>query len=102
MPPLVSIIIPCKNGAAWLGEAIESCLSQTWRPVEIIIVDDGSTDASRAVAQRYALQSVVLLDGTRSGASAARNVGLQRAHGELIQFLDADDVLDPDKIRFQV
>lgn len=102
MVPLVSIIIPCRNGAAWLGEAIESCLRQSWPRCEMIVVDDGSSDASRAVAQRYAAPAVVLLDSPRRGAAAARNAGLARASGDLIQFLDADDVLAPDKIRVQV
>jgi hypothetical protein len=100
--PLVSIIIPCRNAAPWLAEAIESCLHQTWRPVEIIVIDNGSIDASRAVAEAYVPHSVVLLDCAQEGASAARNAGLERASGELIQFLDADDVLDRDKIRTQV
>lgn len=100
--PLVSVIIPCRNGAAWLGDAIESCLGQTWQRLEIIVVDDASTDGSRDVARRYRDRGVVTLDSPRRGASAARNVGLQRAGGDFIQFLDADDVLDRDKIRVQI
>ncbi|HEY1796215.1 MAG TPA: glycosyltransferase [Stellaceae bacterium] len=99
---LVSVIIPCRNGGAWLGEAIESCLAQTWRDLEIIVVDNGSSDGSLAVAQRYRSASVVVLECDRKGASAARNRGLERARGGLIQFLDADDLLDRDKIRVQV
>lgn len=99
---LVSVIIPCKDGAAWLGEAIESCLGQTWRDIEIVVVDNGSSDASLSVARRYRSASVVVLECDRKGASAARNCGLEHARGEFIQFLDADDLLDPDKIRLQV
>ena len=99
---LVSIIIPCKNGAAWLGDAIESCLDQTWRDIEIIIVDNGSTDASLAVARSFQSASVAVLECDRKGASAARNRGIEQARGDFIQFLDADDLLDPDKIRVQV
>jgi glycosyltransferase involved in cell wall biosynthesis len=102
MPALVSIIIPCKNGAAWLGAAIESCLGQSWKSLEIIVVDDASTDRSRDIARHYRDRGVVALDSPRRGASAARNTGLQQARGDFIQFLDADDVLDPQKIRVQV
>jgi glycosyltransferase involved in cell wall biosynthesis len=102
MPPLVSVIVPCRNGAAWLGAAIESCLRQTWQPLEIIVVDDASSDGSREVARRYQARGVVALDSPRRGASAARNTGLRHARGDFIQFLDADDVLDPAKIRVQV
>jgi glycosyltransferase involved in cell wall biosynthesis len=77
MSSLVSIIIPCRNGAAWLAEAIESCLDQTWRDLEIIVVDNGSSDASVEVAKRYRSWAVVL-ECAREGASAARNVGLEK------------------------
>jgi glycosyltransferase involved in cell wall biosynthesis len=100
--PRVSIIIPCWNGAALLGEAIESCLEQTWRNWEIIVIDNGSTDESLTVARRYESPSVIVLECRHKGASAARNVGLKRACGDFIQFLDADDVLDRDKIQTQV
>lgn len=100
--PLVSVIIPCRNAAAWLGEAIESCLGQTWRNVEIIVVDNGSVDSSLQLAKRYASRGISVLECVREGASAARNMGLTQARGDLIQFLDADDVLDRDKIRVQV
>jgi GT2 family glycosyltransferase len=102
MPPLVSVIIPCKDGAAWLGAAIGSCLGQTWKNLEIIVVDDHSSDASLRVASGYEAPAVAVLESERTGASAARNLGLERARGEFIQFLDADDVLDPDKIRVQM
>ncbi|MEA2989893.1 MAG: hypothetical protein QOG83_2604 [Alphaproteobacteria bacterium] len=102
MSPLVSVIIPCKDGAAWLGEAIESCRDQTWKSLEIIVVDDHSSDASLQVARSYETAAVVVLVCARDGASAARNVGLERARGDFIQFLDADDVLDRDKIRLQI
>lgn len=101
-PPLVSVIIPCRNGAAWLADAIESCRGQSWQRLEIIVVDDASTDRSRDVARRYQERGVIALDSPRRGASAARNVGLQQARGDFIQFLDADDVLEADKIRVQL
>lgn len=102
MTPLVSIVIPCRNAEAWLAEAIKSCLSQTWRNLQIIVVDNGSSDRSLEVAKRYELQGVAVLECAREGASAARNAGLAHARGDLIQFLDADDVLDREKIRVQV
>jgi glycosyltransferase involved in cell wall biosynthesis len=101
-PPLISVIIPCRNGAAWLGDAIESALSQSWTRLEIIVVDDASSDGSRDVARRYQGRGVIALDSPRRGASAARNTGLQHAGGDFIQFLDVDDVLDRDKIRVQI
>jgi glycosyltransferase involved in cell wall biosynthesis len=102
MSPLVSIIIPCRNGATWLGEAIESCLGQTWRELQIIVVDNGSVDRSLALARSYESRGVAVIECSRQGASAARNVGLAQVRGDLIQFLDADDVLDAEKIRLQV
>jgi glycosyltransferase involved in cell wall biosynthesis len=102
MPPRVSIIIPCRNGVRWLGEAIESCLGQSWRNLQIIVVDNGSTDGSLDLAKRYEARAVTVLICERAGAGAARNVGLKYADGDLIQFLDADDLLDADKIRRQV
>jgi GT2 family glycosyltransferase len=102
MSPRVSIIIPCRNGAAWLGETIESCLGQSWANLQIIVVDNGSTDGSFDLAKRYEPRGVTMLACERAGASAARNVGLAHADGDLIQFLDADDLLDAEKICQQV
>jgi glycosyltransferase involved in cell wall biosynthesis len=99
---LVSVIIPCRNGEAWLAEAVESCLTQTWPDVEIIVVDNGSTDGSLGVARSYAARGVAVLECAKGGASAARNAGLAQARGDFIQFLDADDALDGEKIRRQV
>jgi hypothetical protein len=101
-PPLVSIIIPCRDAAAWLAASIESCLAQSWRNCDLIVVDDGSSDASLAVARSYESSSVAVIESCHKGAAAARNLGLQHARGDLTQFLDADDVLDRDKIRTQV
>jgi glycosyltransferase involved in cell wall biosynthesis len=100
--PLVSIVIPCRNSDSSLGEAIESCLGQTWRNLQIIVVDNGSTDRSLDAARRYQSQAVVVLECPRQGASAARNMGLAHARGDFLQFLDADDLLDTEKIRLQV
>jgi glycosyltransferase involved in cell wall biosynthesis len=99
--PLVSVIIPCKNAAPWLGQAIESCLAQSWPRVEVIVVDNGSGDASRDIARRFAGR-LALIECAVPGASAARNTGLDHARGDFIQFLDADDVLDDTKIARQM
>lgn len=98
IPPLVSIIIPCFNAERWVSEAIESALAQTYRPVEVVAVDDGSTDGTRDVLGRYG-ESIKCLMGPNRGAAAARNHGVAVSTGSYIQFLDADDVLYPDKIR---
>jgi len=102
MTPLVSIVIPCRNGAAWLSENIRSCLNQSWSNLEIIVIDNASTDNSLAVARTFERHGVIVLQCDWQGASTARNFGLERANGDLIQFLDADDVLHTDKIRIQV
>ena len=102
MPPLVSIIIPCLNAAPWLAEALESCLSQTHSKIDVILVNNGSTDESIEVANRFQDSRLFITTCERRSASAARNVGLQRAQGEFIQYLDADDLLSPDKIKAQL
>ena len=101
----VSIIIPCYNAARWIAETLQSCFAQTYRPIEIIIVDDGSSDNSRAVAEKYLAQTALpyqVISVTNGGASRARNIGWQRATGDWIQFLDADDLLHPEKITRQM
>ena len=102
MNPLVSILIPAFNAEAWLADAIESALAQTWTRREIVIVNDGSSDQTLAVARRFASKHVAALSQSNQGASAARNKALSVAQGEYIQWLDADDVLAPDKIARQV
>ncbi len=99
--PLVSIIIPCYNAERWVSEAVESCLRQTYTPIEIIVVNDGSTDASPERLRAFGDQ-ILLIDGPNRGAAHARNTALDEARGEYIQFLDADDYLLPDKIERQM
>jgi glycosyltransferase involved in cell wall biosynthesis len=99
---LVSVIMPALNAAPWIAEAIESCLRQTWPNIEIIVVDNGSTDSTAEIARRYPSPAVRVLECARPGASAARNDGLAAARGDFIQFLDADDVLDPRKMQLQL
>ncbi len=99
--PLVSIIIPCYNTERYVGEAITSALEQTYRPIEVIVVDDGSTDKSMDVIRSFG-DSVRIVEGAHQGAAAARNKGVAASHGQLIQFLDADDLLYPSKLERQV
>jgi glycosyltransferase involved in cell wall biosynthesis len=102
MPRRVSIIIPCHNAEPWLAQALESALAQTWPEIEVIVIDDGSRDGSAAVALRYASRGVRVAAQPNLGASAARNHGLRLAGGDFIQFLDADDLLAPEKIARQM
>lgn len=99
--PVVSVVIPVYNAAAYLDEAITSVLEQTYRPVEIILVDDGSTDGSAEVAARYDV-SVHYHYQDNAGIGAARNQGVRLATGALLAFLDADDLWPPDKLAWQV
>ncbi len=101
MPSLVSVVIPCHNAAPWLAATLASVRAQTWPTIETIIVDDGSTDDSLAIARLHG-QRAVILTQANAGAAAARNRGLRAATGEYIQFLDADDLLAPDKIECQL
>jgi GT2 family glycosyltransferase len=96
VPGLLSIIIPCYNAGRWLREAINSALAQTYPSIEIIVVDDGSTNESISVARSYG-ERVLTLTTENRGASAARNLGFAHSRGEYIQYLDADDYLLPDK-----
>jgi glycosyltransferase involved in cell wall biosynthesis len=93
--PLVSVIIPCYNGEAYLAEAIESALAQTYPRVEIIVVDDGSTDNSPAIAQRFPVR---YLHQENRGLTPTRNRGIRESKGDYIVFLDADDRLRPQAI----
>ncbi len=102
MKPVVSLIVPCYNAAPWLAETLESALAQTLQPCEIIVVDDGSTDGSLAVARHFEPCGVHVITQANAGAATARNTGLQHATGDYVQFLDADDLLDADKLEQQV
>jgi glycosyltransferase involved in cell wall biosynthesis len=100
--PVVSIIIPAWNAEQWIDEAVRSALTQTYAHIEVIVVDDGSTDETAAVADRVNEQRLRCIRAAHGGAAAARNRGLEEASGDLIQFLDADDILDDRKIELQV
>lgn len=98
---LVSVIIPCYNAQAWIGEAINSCLQQTYQNIEIIVVDDGSTDNSLEIIKTFA-NKIIYQTQPHQGGNVARNRGLELAQGQYIQFLDADDFILPEKIVRQV
>ena len=100
MNALVTIGIPCFNAERWLRAAIESALAQTWPAVEVVVVDDGSSDGSVAIAQSFGDRIRVLTTDHRGG-NHARNEALRHARGEWLQFLDADDWLEPEKIAQQ-
>lgn len=102
MGPLVSILIPAYNAQQWLAETIESALAQTWPRKEIIVVNDGSTDRTAEVARRYASRSVEVVTQANQGASGARNTAFSVCQGDYIQWLDADDLLDREKIELQM
>lgn len=101
MAKLVSVIIPCFNAEKWLAEAIDSCLKQTYPNIEIIVVDDGSTDTSVEIIQSYGDQ-ITWITGPHQGGNSARNRGFTLSQGDYIQFLDADDYILPEKIARQV
>jgi len=98
---LISVIIPVYNGERYLAEAIESALGQHYRPIEIILVDDGSTDRSAEVAKQVS-QSIRYLYQAHGGAGAARNAGVDLATGEFLAFLDADDLWVEEKLARQM
>ncbi len=98
---LVSVIIPVYNCDRYLAQAIESVLAQTYRPIELIVIDDGSTDRSAAVAQRFG-DSVLYCFQPNSGTGAARNQGIELARGGFFAFLDADDLWVEDKLARQM
>ena len=100
--PLVSILIPCFNAERWIATTVESALAQTWPHKEIIVVNDGSTDRSPAIARSFAARGVVVVDQTNHGQGAACNRALTLAHGKFIKFFDADDILSPETIERQV
>jgi glycosyltransferase involved in cell wall biosynthesis len=99
--PLVSVVIPCYKQAAFLPEAIDSVLAQTYQPVEAIVVDDGSPDDTAEVAARYG-DSVRYVRRENGGISAARNTGLAHVCGDYVKFLDSDDHIHPESIAWHM
>ncbi|HEX7970917.1 MAG TPA: glycosyltransferase [Thiobacillus sp.] len=100
-PALISVVMPCYNAAPYVEEAIESVLRQSYRHIELIVVDDGSKDESIRIIARLAASHpgrITVLHQTNSGPYAARNHGLAHAHGNFVAFLDADDTWHPDAL----
>lgn len=100
--PLISVIIPALNAEKYLAEALDSILAQAHRPLQIIVVDDGSHDGTAQIAGDYADRGVTCLQRSNGGTAAALNTGLQEAAGELLAFLDADDLWLPEKLAIQI
>jgi glycosyltransferase involved in cell wall biosynthesis len=102
MGPLVSILIPAFNAERFVRAALTSAIDQTWPSKEIILVDDGSADGTLAIARRFASSGVKVVTQEHRGAAAARNTAYSLSQGDYIQWLDADDLLSPDKIEQQM
>ncbi len=101
----VSVILPTHNRAALLGRAMDSVIGQTYPHWELVVVDDGSTDGTAALLRGYAAslgRRLIVIRQARSGASAARNAGIERATGHYLAFLDSDDAFVPHKLARQV
>jgi len=101
---LVSVIIPVYNVSGYLREALDSVITQTYRNLEIIIVDDGSTDGSGKICDDYSAQDsrIIVIHQSNRGLSAARNAGLDSSTGQVISFLDSDDAFHPQMIRIMM
>ena len=100
MEPLVSVVITAYNAETTIAETIESVLGQTYPALEIIVADDGSTDATAEIVRRF--PAVKLLQQTNMGQPVARNLGIRASTGQFLAFIDSDDLWHPDKIRLQI
>lgn len=100
--PLVSVIVPAYNGAAYIGDALDSVLAQRYRPIEIVVVDDGSTDETPSVLAGYAGRITTIRQPHSGNVARPRNVAIRRARGALLAFLDADDLWLPYKLETQM
>jgi glycosyltransferase involved in cell wall biosynthesis len=95
--PTVGVVIPAWNAERWLGQALESVLAQRHGPVDVLVLDDGSTDATARIARRYP-SPVRLVTQANAGIGATRNRGVELVSGELVAFLDADDLMTPESL----
>lgn len=102
MEPLVSILIPAFNAEASIAQSLKSAINQTWPHKEIIVVDDGSRDGTRALAETFAGDGVRVVTQANAGAAAARNRAYAESRGAFIQWFDADDLMSPNKIASQM
>ncbi|MGH7717712.1 MAG: glycosyltransferase family A protein [Gemmatimonadaceae bacterium] len=101
MSALITCIVPTHNGERYIKEALDSVLAQTYRPIEIVVIDDGSTDGTRDVVMEFG-DSVRYRFEPDVGPPAARNAGLSEARGEFVAFLDGDDLWHPEKLERQM
>jgi glycosyltransferase involved in cell wall biosynthesis len=99
---LVSILIPAYNAEKWIADTLRSAIAQTWEAKEIIVVDDGSTDRTLAIARQFESEQVRIVAHEHQGAAASRNTALSLSQGQYIQYLDADDLMARDKIARQL
>ena len=102
MKPLVSILIPAYNAAEYIAATLESAVAQTWPHKEIVVVNDGSSDRTLEIARSFEPRGVTVVTQPNQGAAAARNAALKASRGDYIQWLDADDLLAPEKIARQI
>ncbi|HEY0172643.1 MAG TPA: glycosyltransferase family A protein [Pyrinomonadaceae bacterium] len=102
MHPLISILIPVYNAEKWLSETLQSAVEQTWPRKEIIVVDDGSTDGSLTVAHQFESSILRIVANEHEGKTFTVNRALRESQGDYVQYLDADDILAPDKLSIQV
>lgn len=98
MEPKISVLVPSYNVAPWIGSTLDSILSQTYKNLEVIVVDDGSTDETAGILERYAARDerVIVVHQPNAGLVAARETGIANATGEYVTFVDGDDTIDPD------
>lgn len=101
-PPLVSILVPAYNAEAWIGDTLRSAVGQSWPHKEVVVVDDGSSDRTAEIAERFIPKGVRVFRQSNKGAAAARNQAFSLSKGEYIQWLDADDLLSPEKVTRQM
>ncbi len=99
--PLVSVMIPAYNAGRYLGEALDSVFAQSHRPIEVIVVDDGSEDGTAQVAESYG-DRITFVQHARQGNGGARNTAVAEAHGDYFTFLDADDRFPPERVQLAV
>ncbi len=102
MQPKVSIIIPAYNAEKWISEALQSVINQTWENIEIIVVNDGSTDATEKVIQSFKDGRIKYFFQANKGQCVASNAGLSKATGDYIKFFDADDIMNSEHVEAQL
>jgi glycosyltransferase involved in cell wall biosynthesis len=102
MQPLVSILIPAFNAEQWIADCLRCAVSQTWPRKEIIVVDDGSKDQTLTIAKQFESDFVKVCTQKNQGASATRNNAFAMCQGDYVQWLDADDLMAPEKTASQM